>query len=266
MLELISVANRLYRWELSVSESMATLAAQSGFAQLRAPLADYFERTAQTVAAFSATISARKQLHADRDALRAALGAHAGCCDVLEQLAGSGESDAQPAAHELEQLADEARRTHDLLERAAATLEDSIELEPQEELAAEPQHRARTIWATLSGAIGRGSSVTRYAARLGMAVAFGVIVYSVVGLEHGFWITFTIVAVMKPDFGGSRRVTVQRVTATVIGGIVVAGHVGAALADRADRLHDDLGELSGGHHLLHHVHRVAGRPYNARRY
>lgn len=223
LLELISVANRLYRWELSVSESVGILSQQPGFAPVRAPLADYFEQTARAVAAFSASISARKHVHADRAALQTALDEHSACCEALQQLADVSSSNAEPPAAELTQLAEEAQRTHDLLERAAATLLGSIELEPQQELAAEPHRGAKAVWTTLAGNLSRGSSVTRYAARVGIAVALGIIVYSVFELEHGFWVTFTTVAVMKPDFGGSRRFIVQRVSATVVGCILVAG-------------------------------------------
>lgn len=222
LLELISVANRLYRWELSVSESVGILSQQPGFAPVRAPLADYFEQTARAVAAFSASISARKHVHADRTALHTALEEHSACCEALQRVAEASTPDAQPAA-ELAQLAEEAQHTHDLLERAAATLLGSIELEPEEELAPEQHRGAKAVWTTLAGNLSRGSSVTRYAARVGIAVALGIIVYSLFELEHGFWITFTIVAVMKPDFGGSRHYIVQRVSATVIGCILVAG-------------------------------------------
>lgn len=223
MLELISVMNRLYRWELSVSEAAAILSQQAGFAPIRMALADYYEQTARTVAAFSATISARTTLHADRAALQADLEEHSGRCTALQRLADSAKADGATTATELAELAEEARRTHDLLERAAAALLGKLELEPQEELTAQPRHGVRVVWETLRANLSVHASIARYAARVGIAVAAGIIVYSALGLEHGFWVTFTIVAVMKPDFGGSRRFIIQRVSATVVGATAAAG-------------------------------------------
>jgi uncharacterized membrane protein YccC len=228
MVELTSTLDRLYRWTLSFSDSLALLDEKRSFAPARGPLADHFTALANGVDAFSNTIRADGSPHADPDALQGVLDTHLQCCMELRKLEDVfHEHDAELAAG-LSQLAEEAHHMHDLLSRAAAELLNKIELEPQDALAVRPRQNWRAVWATLRANLSTHSTIARHALRVGVAVMLGIIVYSLFDLEHGYWITFAIVAVMKPDVGGSQSFIAKRVTATVIGGIIAALLVYAA--------------------------------------
>ncbi len=66
------------------------------------------------------------------------------------------------------------------------------------------------------------SVVLRHALRLGVTAAVAVIVYSVFGLKEGYWVTLTVVVILKPYSRDTFQRGVQRVVGTVFGGILAA--------------------------------------------
>jgi uncharacterized membrane protein YccC len=66
------------------------------------------------------------------------------------------------------------------------------------------------------------SPIFRHGLRLGVTLAVGVVVYTAANLSRGFWITITILFVLKPDFGGTFERFFHRVGGTVLGAIVAA--------------------------------------------
>jgi uncharacterized membrane protein YccC len=66
------------------------------------------------------------------------------------------------------------------------------------------------------------SLIFRHALRLGLLTALAVTLYLALDLTHGYWITLTVVVILKPDFGGTFKRTYYRVIGTVVGGIVGA--------------------------------------------
>jgi uncharacterized membrane protein YccC len=66
------------------------------------------------------------------------------------------------------------------------------------------------------------SLVLRHALRLAVTAAVAVIVYSVFGLKEGYWVTLTVLVILKPYSGATFQRGVQRVVGTVLGGILAA--------------------------------------------
>lgn len=66
------------------------------------------------------------------------------------------------------------------------------------------------------------SMIFRYALRLGIAIACGVVLSQGLHIINGYWIPLTILFVMKPDFAGTKERAAQRLSGSVIGGILAA--------------------------------------------
>jgi uncharacterized membrane protein YccC len=66
------------------------------------------------------------------------------------------------------------------------------------------------------------SAIFRHALRLGVSLSLGVILYSVTNLPMGYWITLTIMLVLKPNLGATFQRFFQRVGGTILGAVVAA--------------------------------------------
>lgn len=64
-------------------------------------------------------------------------------------------------------------------------------------------------------------TLLRFTLRVGVLMLFGVVVFKALALPHGFWLPFTIVVVLQPDYGATRQRAAQRVLGT-LGGSVLA--------------------------------------------
>jgi uncharacterized membrane protein YccC len=81
-----------------------------------------------------------------------------------------------------------------------------------------------------------GSAGLRHALRLAVTSAVAVVVGNTTALGHGYWVTLTVVVIMKPTFGVTFVRGLQRVVGTVLGALLAAvltgvvGHDVAMLA------------------------------------
>ncbi|MCY7368672.1 MAG: FUSC family protein [Chamaesiphon sp.] len=66
------------------------------------------------------------------------------------------------------------------------------------------------------------SAIFRHALRLGISLSVGVILYSITNLPMGYWVTLTIMLVLKPNLGGTFQRFFQRVGGTILGAVVAA--------------------------------------------
>jgi len=66
------------------------------------------------------------------------------------------------------------------------------------------------------------SAVFRHALRLGVTAAVAVAIYSIFGFREGYWVTLTVVVILKPYSGATFQRGLQRVLGTVVGGILAA--------------------------------------------
>lgn len=60
-------------------------------------------------------------------------------------------------------------------------------------------------------------ALVRFTARLAVFMAFGVVIFKFFELPHGYWLPFTIVVVLQPDYGSTRQRAAQRVAGTLGG-------------------------------------------------
>jgi uncharacterized membrane protein YccC len=75
------------------------------------------------------------------------------------------------------------------------------------------------------------SATCRHALRLGVTLAVGAMIYTLAELPMGFWVTLTIMFVLKPDFGGTFKRFFHRVGGTILGA-TVAAVLAAAIANK----------------------------------
>jgi hypothetical protein len=79
----------------------------------------------------------------------------------------------------------------------------------------------RAARAALAANLTLGSHAARHAIRFGLALAAGVALYRVLGMDdHGFWIPLTILFVMRPQRGETDRRLVLRAVGTALGLVV----------------------------------------------
>ena len=83
---------------------------------------------------------------------------------------------------------------------------------------AEPLHFWRTIRSNLSFE----SDGFRHALRLGFIAVLGQTIATGLHLPRGYWITVTILFILKPNFGGTLQRAALRLTGTVLGGLIAA--------------------------------------------
>lgn len=66
------------------------------------------------------------------------------------------------------------------------------------------------------------SAIFRHALRIGVSLAVGVILYSITNLPMGYWVTLTIMLVLKPNLGATFQRFFQRVGGTILGAVLAA--------------------------------------------
>lgn len=62
-------------------------------------------------------------------------------------------------------------------------------------------------------------ALVRFSLRLAALCVPAVVAFKLLGLPHGYWLPFTIVVVLQPDYGATRQKAAQRVLGTLAGGL-----------------------------------------------
>lgn len=130
-------------------------------------------------------------------------GTHAQLVEIVRQIGQQ-----LPALHEAVRAS---------IERSAEPPGSSLELLDLRTLALRPLASALNLSLEFDPAL------VRYTLRLALLLMAGVVVYKVGGLAHGYWLPFTIVVVLQPDYGSTRERAAQRVAGTIAGAIVAGG-------------------------------------------
>jgi uncharacterized membrane protein YccC len=73
---------------------------------------------------------------------------------------------------------------------------------------------------TLKENLGFSSTIFRHSMRLTMCIAVGFIISFIFPLQNVYWILLTIVVIMRPGYGLTKQRSYQRITGTVLGGII----------------------------------------------
>ncbi len=65
-------------------------------------------------------------------------------------------------------------------------------------------------------------ALVRHTLRMMVLVAIGVIVFKVLHIPHGYWLPFSMIVVLQPDFGSTRKRAAERMLGTLAGGILAS--------------------------------------------
>ncbi|MEH2051577.1 FUSC family protein [Nostoc sp.] len=84
------------------------------------------------------------------------------------------------------------------------------------------EEEERSLLSLLKENLTLDSAIFRHALRIGVSLAVGVIFYSVTNLPMGYWVTLTIMLVLKPNLGATFQRFFQRVGGTILGAILAA--------------------------------------------
>lgn len=137
---------------------------------------------------------------------------------ILAQSPGS--ADAAHLVEILRLLGDHLPAIHDALhatiERADERAAFSLELFDLHTLTLRPLASALNLtWRV-------DPTLLRFTLRVGVLMVLGVVIFKALALPHGFWLPFTIVVVLQPDYGSTRQRAVQRVLGTLGGSLLAS--------------------------------------------
>lgn len=80
----------------------------------------------------------------------------------------------------------------------------------------------RPLAASLNPSWRPDSTLVRHTGRAVLLGLIGVLVFKLSGFPHGYWLPFTILVVLQPDFGSTREKAAQRVLGTLTGGLIAS--------------------------------------------
>lgn len=89
------------------------------------------------------------------------------------------------------------------------------------ELDASPRRDAALL--SLSALLRPDSVVLQHALRIGLVTTIAVLVTTLLRLNHGYWVTLTVVVILQPYGAATRQKALQRVVGTIAGAAVAAG-------------------------------------------
>ncbi len=113
-----------------------------------------------------------------------------------------------------------ATRLGQYMHAAADIASGSGEL-PQKQLDADLKwSQSPSVLSMLRDNLTLDSAMFRHALRLGVMVAVAVAIYTIFNFREGYWITLTVVVILKPYSGVTFLRGLQRVLGTVVGGII----------------------------------------------
>lgn len=76
------------------------------------------------------------------------------------------------------------------------------------------------VWQTLATQCSTRSRILRYALRLSSAVSLATALSLLVNIPHGYWIPMSVVILLKPDFHTTHQRIAQRLSGTIVGGLL----------------------------------------------
>lgn len=80
----------------------------------------------------------------------------------------------------------------------------------------------RVMWEIIREIFNVDSQQFRYSLRVGFGLAISVFIFKFFGINHGHWIALTLLIVIQPYYGATRKKGIERIIGTVAG-IVVGG-------------------------------------------
>lgn len=80
----------------------------------------------------------------------------------------------------------------------------------------------RPLTATLNFSSAVEPALVRFTFRLTVLTTLGVLAFKLLHLPHGYWLPFTMVVVLQPDYGATRQRAAQRVLGTATGSLAAS--------------------------------------------
>jgi uncharacterized membrane protein YccC len=114
----------------------------------------------------------------------------------------------------------------------AATLSGTVNVEPLDsDFIREIVREHPPIWGTLRDNFNFRSLGFRHAVRMGIIAALASALTLLLQMPRGYWAVLTVLVVLKPNFGGTLAIVIQRIAGTVLGGLI-AVILGAFIHDQ----------------------------------
>ncbi len=104
-----------------------------------------------------------------------------------------------------------------------------------ESLERRPPLPTRTLRGTLAAQLHPSSPWFRNSARSSLGLGLGILVVSLTGVDHGFWVLLGVISILRFDALGTRRFAFQAIVGTVIG-VAVGTVIVVVLVDRPTAL------------------------------
>ena len=79
------------------------------------------------------------------------------------------------------------------------------------------------LWSTLVENLSFSSTLFRHSLRLTIAILFGFIISKILPFHNEYWILLTIVVIMRPGYGLTKKRSFERIFGTIIGGSIAFG-------------------------------------------
>jgi hypothetical protein len=81
----------------------------------------------------------------------------------------------------------------------------------------------RALYGPVNFSLRMGRELFQYSLRLAVVLVLGTAVFKIMALPHGYWIPFSSLVVLQPDFGSTWRRAFHRAAGTLLGVIAVGG-------------------------------------------
>ncbi|RZL33438.1 MAG: FUSC family protein, partial [Pedobacter sp.] len=78
-------------------------------------------------------------------------------------------------------------------------------------------------WSTLKNNLSFSSTLFRHSLRLTITIFIAIIIGSLLSVEKVYWILMTIVVILRPGFGLTKKRTYERIFGTILGGLIAFG-------------------------------------------
>lgn len=217
-------AARLGMRTLVLNTALDDLRGSPAFARLTPFLAPVLVSLTQTARAAALAVVSRQPAHLAAFAVRVTRVDH--LLQVLRgRVAAELSAEHRVAAAQLDEilqrvaevLPDVEKLLRDVTERAGERAAFSLELLDAQTLTLRP------LAAVLNNPRRRPDpALALHTVRLTLLCLAGVAFFKFSGLPHGYWLPFTIVVVLQPDFGSTRRRAAERVAGTILGGLIAS--------------------------------------------
>ncbi len=222
-LERLNMAGaRLATRVVALNAALETVMAEGAFASIAPALEPALVSLANTARSVAVTVVSRQPAHlATFDVRLRRLGS------LLRVLRSrlTAETRDESARSQLDEI---IRQIEQLLPEMHAALRATVERADERaafslELLDLRTHTLRPLASALNLTRHIDPALVRYTYRLALLTMLGVVVFKYLGLPHGYWLPFTVVVVLQPDYGATRQRAGQRVLGTFAGSLVASG-------------------------------------------